>query len=217
MRKACFQVMPKACFQVMARRPVLSRSCRRRASSTTRVTGPLRANQTLRFLLPKVRHIFGDPCRRLLHLRTRSFFLTPALRRCQLQITGRGCLLDNRGAVAGSRRPHRRDPLEGLAAFRASRPGGCLPAPALGDFRPCPHFGVRHSPAAPHVGIIVGRLIRSTEAGGATHDIAAARPTAIGQGLLDLGHPTMASFQAPAAAAQGVGSKRPVLAATDAE
>ena len=55
----------------------------------------------------------------------------------------------------------------------------------------------------------MGRLIRSTEAV-ATHDIAAARAAAIGQVLLDL-HPQRVSFQAPAAAASGVGSERPVV------
>ena len=50
----------------------------------------------------------------------------------------------------------------------------------------------------------------------ATHDIAAARTTAVGrQGLLDV-HPRRASFQAPAAATSGVGSKRPVRAAARA-
>ena len=45
----------------------------------------------------------------------------------------------------------------------------------------------------------------------ATHDIAAARTTAVGrQGLLDL-HPQRASIQAPATATSGVGSKRPVM------
>ena len=38
------------------------------------------------------------PVSPVLHLRTRSFFLTLACRECQLQKTGRGCLPGNRGA-----------------------------------------------------------------------------------------------------------------------
>jgi hypothetical protein len=99
--------------------------------------------------------------------------------------------------------------LEDLAVLWTSRSGGCLSAPAFGDFGPGPRFGIRHSPAVPH-----GRDRRGTPYSPvetvATHDIAAARATAIGrQGLLDL-HPQRASFQAPAAATSGVGSKRPV-------
>jgi hypothetical protein len=124
------------------------------------------AKQPVRQELLKVPHIFGGSCRRLIHLRTRRFFLTGACRTCQLQKTGRGCHRSNRGAVASPRRPFEGPPREPLRARRASRPGGCLPAPALGDFRPCPHFGIRHSPPVPHGKIIVGRLIRSTEAAG---------------------------------------------------
>jgi len=82
-------------------------------------------------------------------LRTRSFFLTLACRDCQLHKDGTrvptrqprglaapggcGSLLES---LAGSRGPH--------------GPGGCLSAPAFGDFGPGPRFGIRHSPAVPH-------------------------------------------------------------------
>jgi len=68
-------------------------------------------------------------------------------------------------------------------------PGVAFRHPRSAISVPCPHFGIRHSPAAPHGRIVMGRLIRSTEAAG-THDIAAARATAIGQGLLDFHAPT---------------------------
>src|SRR5438876_66442 len=79
-----------------------------------------------------------------IHSRTRRFFLTPAHRECQLQKTGRGCLLDNRGAGCPAPGDPSRSPLEGLAAFRTSRSGGCLSAPALGDF--CSRSALRDPP-----------------------------------------------------------------------
>ena len=45
-----------------------------------------------------------------------------------------GAVRGNRGAVAGSRRPARVS-TKAQRAFRASRPGGCLPAPAFGVFQ----------------------------------------------------------------------------------
>ena len=90
-------------------------------------------------------------------------------------------------------------------------PGGCLSAPACGDFGPGPRFGIRHSPAVPHGQDRHGTPYSPVETV-ATHGIAAARATAGGrQGLLDL-HPQRASIQAPTAATSGVGSKRPVRA-----
>ena len=88
-------------------------------------------------------------------------------------------------------------------------PGGCLSAPACGDFGPGPRFGIRHSPAVPHGQDRRGTPYSPVETV-ATHGIAAARATAGGrQGLLDL-HPQRALIQAPTAATSGVGSKRPV-------
>ena len=140
---------------------------------------------------------------------TRRFFLTLACRECQLESDGTrvptrqprglaapggcGSLLES---LAGSRGPH--------------GPGGCLSAPACGDFGPGPRFGIRHSPAVPHEQDRRGTPYSPVETV-ATHDIAAARTTAVGrQGLLDL-HPQRASIQAPATATSGVGSKRPVM------
>jgi hypothetical protein len=68
-------------------------------------------------------------------------------------------------------------------------PGVAFRHPRSAISVPGPHFEIRHSPAAPHGRLNVGRLIRSTEAA-TTHDIAAARATAIGPGLLDLSPPT---------------------------
>jgi len=97
--------------------------------------------------------ILRRPVSPAVHVRTRSFFLTPAHRRCQLQKeTGRGCRLDNRGAVAGSRRPLTEPPREPLRALRASRPGGCLTAPAHRRFL----FPVRTSGSATHLPLHAG-------------------------------------------------------------
>src|SRR5205814_10191863 len=83
-------------------------------------------------------------------------------------------------------------------------------APACGDFGPDPRFVIRHSPAVPHEQDRRGTPYSPVETV-ATHDIAAARATAVGrQGLLDF-HPQRASIQAPATATSGVGSKRPVM------
>ena len=110
---------------------------------------------------------------------------------CEPQETRAGLL----ESIAGSLGPH--------------GPGGCLSAPACGDFGPGPRFGIRHSPAVPHGRDRRGMPYSPVETV-ATHGIAAARATAGGrQGLLDL-HPQRASIQAPTAATSGVGSKRPV-------
>ena len=101
--------------------------------------------------------------------------------------TGRGCLLDNRGAL----RPQetRAGLLESLAALWTSRSGGCLSAPAFGDFAPGPRSGsatrLGSTPQA-HRGTPYSLFLRPV----ATHDIAAARATASGQDLLDLTPPT---------------------------
>src|SRR5436190_8916096 len=123
-------------------------------------------------------------------------------------MTGRGCLLDNRGALRPRRL--RRPPREPCGLSGTSRARG-LPfgtrvrrfwaRPALRD----PPLPCRFTRA----GSTWDALFASETV--ATHDIAAARTTAVGrQGLLDL-HPQRALIQAPATATSGVGSKRPVM------
>ena len=148
------------------------------------------------------------------HLRNASG-LTPALRECQLTKNGtRVPTRQPRSWLPSPRRPLTEPPRRPCGPSGPHGPGVAFRHPRSAISVPGPHFGIRHSPAAPHVGITMGRLIRSTEAAG-THDIAAARATAIGPGLLDF-HPQRASVQAPAAATSGVGSKRPVRAAASA-
>jgi len=91
-------------------------------------------------------------------------------------------------AVASPGRPSR-SPLESLAAHRTSRSGGCLPAPARRRFL----FPVRTSGSAtPRLlhtdGSSWDALFALPRPPVLTHDIAAARPAAIGQGLPDLHH-----------------------------
>ena len=132
-------------------------SCRRRASSTTPVSPAWHAlggNDDFASIVlrPTFPRVFGDPCRRPLalglvprvHLRMRSVFLTPAHRECQQQKTGRGCLPGNRGALRLQETPSREPPRGPLRVHRASRPGGCLPAPAHRRFL----FPVRTSGSA---------------------------------------------------------------------
>ena len=63
--------------------------------------------------------------------------------------------------ICSPRRPARVSS-RALRSSGTSRSGGCLSAPAFGDFGPGPRFGIRHSPAAPHRRFIVGRLIRQS-------------------------------------------------------
>ena len=143
----------------------------------------------------------------VIHLRNAGG-LTPARRRCQLQKRDAGAY----SATAGPCGPRRlrKPPREPCGLSGTSRSRG-LPfgtrvrrfwaRPALRD-PPLPCRSTR-------AGSTWDALFASETV--ATHDIAAARTTAVGrQGLLDL-HPQRASIQAPATATSGVGSKRPVM------
>ena len=153
------------------------------------------------------------PVSPVIHLHARSFFLTRACRACQLKRRDAGAYSTTAGPC-GPRRL-RKPPGEPCGLSGTSRSRGLPFGTRVRRFWARPAF---RDPPLP---------CRSTRAGStwdalfasetvATHDIAAARTTAVGrQGLLDL-HPQRASIQAPAAATSGVGSKRPVRAAAGA-
>ena len=123
-----------------------------------------------------------------IHLGTRSFFLTLAAANVSYEKRDAGAF-GNRGALRLQEAPAEASSRTLAGSSGPRGPGVAFRHPRSAICVPCPHFGIRHSPAAPHGRIDVGRLIRSTEAV-ATHDIAAARAAAIGQGLLDLHPPT---------------------------
>jgi hypothetical protein len=130
------------------------------------------------------------PVSPVIHSRTRRFFLTLARRECQLQERDAGAFAATAGLVAQPQEgPSQGPPREPCGLSGPHGPGVAFRHPRSAISVPGPHFEIRHSPAAPHGRLNVGRLIRSTEAA-TTHDIAAARATAIGPGLLDLSPPT---------------------------
>jgi hypothetical protein len=145
-----------------------------------------------------------------IHVRTRRFFLTLARRECQLETTGRGCLLGNRGALPLQGAPHGA-PSGALAGSQGLTARG-LPSGTRVRRLLAP---VRTSRSATHSPFHTDR---------SSWDFLFALPRPPGRRTTLLQHarrrsdraswisaPNRASFQAPIAAAQGVGSRTPRL------
>ena len=144
----------------------------------------------------------------------RSVFLTPACCRCQLIKTGRGCLLSNRGLLPAQGAPHG-------APSRASQltgprgPGVAFRHPRVGDF--CSLSALRDPPlpacstqadrhGTPYSLYRGRRFLRTTLLQHARRRSDRASRTST---------TNVASIRAPAAAASGVGSKRPVVGSSN--
>ena len=99
----------------------------------------------------------------------------PAAQRQWSALARRECQLEKRDAGAVGNRGALRAPGGSLAGTSSRTlagstgphgPGVALRHPRSAISAPCAHFGIRHSPPAPHGRIDVGRVIRSTEAAG---------------------------------------------------
>jgi len=122
-----------------------------------------------------------------------------------------GAYSATRGPLVAAPGDPRGPPREPCGLSRTSRSGGCLSAPACGDFGPGPRFGIRHSPAVPHGRDRHGTPYSPVETV-ATHGIAAATTGPSGRSALAMRLAISAMAQAKArwrAAAPPTRSRRP--------